>query len=142
MKKCLAIYAGYLFPPNFNINQKASINYGAVGMMISHEIWHSLGPVGNKFDSNGIRKDWWTAKSYDKFKQRAQCFIDQYAHGTRTLDENLSDNNGLRAAYYAYKRQLNGSESANVSGYEQYTNDQAFFISFGTVRFPFIVCGD
>lgn len=89
-----------------------------------------------------MKKDLWTPKSYEKFKERAKCFVSKYdeleeidSYGTKTLDENLADIHGLKAAYYAYKHHSIGQEQTKVPGYKKYSDIQAFFISYGTVSF-------
>jgi predicted metalloendopeptidase len=85
---------------------------------------------------------WWKPKSFVEFANRAQCFVDQYGSqidsktgervdGQKTLDENIADNAGVRAAYRTFIRTLDKENEPSVSGFE--TPQQAFFIAYGSV---------
>lgn len=120
------------------------MNYGRLGTVIAHEIFHSFDNSGIKYNADGDRISWWNPKSFVEFANRAQCLVDQYGaqidsktrervNGEATLGENIADNGGVRAAYRTFIRSLDNEKDAKVPGYEKYTPEQAFFISYGSV---------
>ncbi|XP_040074084.1 neprilysin-4-like [Ixodes scapularis] len=129
--------AGILQPPFFQNGVPLSINMGAIGMIIGHEIAHGYDNVGSQFDGDGELRNWWTESSAEEFVKRAQCFIDQYSNvtvkevnltlnGINTQGENIADHSGLRAAYLAFKKSNDTDEllpGLNLTG------DQLFFLS-------------
>ncbi|KAI6177463.1 Phosphate-regulating neutral endopeptidase [Aphelenchoides bicaudatus] len=136
------ILGGYLFVPNVDLNMPSAVNYGTIGRVISHEIFHGFDPRGIDFDAIGASKSWLTSKSLKEFTKRAECIEQQYGqiralgflqiNGTRTLNENMADNDAVRAAFLAYKSQPKSCKT--VPGYEHYSSDQAFFIGFGVAQ--------
>ncbi|CAN8016248.1 unnamed protein product [Ixodes persulcatus] len=129
--------AGILQPPFFQDGVPSSINMGAIGAVIGHEITHGFDDGGDQFDADGQLRDWWTEKAQAEFLKRAECFIEQYSNvtvkevnltlnGVNTQGENIADNSGLRAAYLAFKK-FNDTDlvlpSLNLTG------DQLFFLS-------------
>ncbi len=105
--------AGILQGPFFNPKAPEEINYGALGAVVGHEITHVFDDQGSEYDSNGIRRDWWSANSSQAFWDRAECVIDLYdsfaavggehVDGMTTLGENLADMGGLAMAFEAYE---------------------------------------
>jgi putative endopeptidase len=132
--------AGILQPPFFDVNADDATNYGAIGMVISHEITHGFDDEGRQFDAAGNLRDWWTKEDADKFKQRTQVLVDQYSqfkvlgkvpvNGQLTLGENIADQGGIAIAYDAFKMTAQGKSNTVVNGY---TTDMLFFKSFATV---------
>ncbi|KAI6171235.1 hypothetical protein M3Y97_01077400 [Aphelenchoides bicaudatus] len=138
------IIAGFINQHNFDLTNAAAINYGRIGSVIGHEIFHAFDDTGIQFDGKGTQRNWWTAKSLVEYKKRAQCYVDQYGkqidtktgkhlNGTLTLGENIADNNGMKAAYRTYLRHLHEQRLLQVPGYSQYDFKKAFFISYGTL---------
>jgi endothelin-converting enzyme/putative endopeptidase len=116
-----------------------AVNMGGIGAVIGHELTHGFDDQGRQFDARGNLRDWWTAKDTEAFKERAQCFVDQYSkyvaiddvhlNGKLTLGENTADNGGVRLALFAL-RAMSGMNSRAVEGF---TPEQQFFISFGQI---------
>ncbi|CAJ0606404.1 unnamed protein product [Cylicocyclus nassatus] len=122
-----------------------ALNYGGIGAIVGHEITHGFDNKGKKYDAYGKRRDWWSEDSQEKYEQRSQCFVDQYGKievpetghkidGERTLRENIADNGGVKLSYGAYKAYLqkHGGEEDRVKGFEQFDNDQMFFLGWAT----------
>ena len=127
--------AGILSPPQFDPRVDDAVNYGAIGMVIGHEITHGFDDQGRQFDSVGNLHDWWTDSDATKFKEKAQRVIDQFdsyvavdtlhLNGQLTLGENIADLGGLTIAYYAWKRSLHGKPAPTIDGF---TGEQRFFL--------------
>ena len=138
--------AGILQPPFFDMNADDAFNYGAIGVVIGHEMTHGFDDQGRQFDKDGNFRDWWADGDGDKFKQRAQTIIDFFsnlnvlpnlkANGELTQGENLADHGGLQVAYTAFK---NAQKQAAAEGKEPlrtadgFTPDQRFFIAYANV---------
>jgi putative endopeptidase len=140
LKNEIAFPAGILQPPMFDREADDAANYGAIGAVIGHEMGHGFDDQGAKFASNGDLRDWWTPEDLKKFQARAQCVIDQFNNldvgeglrhnGKLVIGEAMGDLSGLKLAYRAYKRALNGKEAPVIDGY---TGDQRFFLAFARV---------
>jgi putative endopeptidase len=134
--------AGILQPPFFDVNMDDAVNYGAIGMVIGHEITHGYDDQGRKYDADGNLKDWWTDADATNFEARAQKVVDQYSayealpglhvNGRLTLGENIADLGGASVAYEALERALakNPAKRRNVDGF---TPEQRFFLSVAQV---------
>jgi len=132
--------AGILQPPFFDVNADDATNYGAIGMVISHEITHGFDDQGRQFDADGNLRDWWTADDGKKFADRTKILVDQYGkfkvlgklpvNGQLTLGENIADQGGIAIAYDAFKLTAQGKSNTTVDGL---TPDMLFFKSFATV---------
>ncbi len=132
--------AGILQPPMFDLSSDDAVNYGAIGAVIGHEMGHGFDDQGSKFDADGNLKNWWTADDRKKFEERSGCVIDQFnmlevgdgLHHTGKLvvGEALGDLGGLKLAYRAYKRSLQGKAAPVIDGF---TGEQRFFLSFARV---------
>ncbi|CAN7987476.1 unnamed protein product [Ixodes pacificus] len=129
--------AGILQPPFFQHGVPSSLNMGAIGMVIGHEITHGFDDGGNQFDADGQLRNWWTESSQKMFLESAQCFIEQYGNvtakevnltlnGINTQGENIADNSGLKAAYLAFKK---FNDTDQVLPGLNLTGDQLFFVS-------------
>ncbi|XP_029824984.2 neprilysin-4-like [Ixodes scapularis] len=129
--------AGILQPPFFQDGVPSSINMGAIGMVIGHELTHGFDDGGSQFDADGELRNWWTESAEEEFLKRAQCFIDQYGNvtvkevnltlnGINTQGENIADNSGLKAAYLAFKK---FNDTDQVLPELNLTGDQLFFVS-------------
>jgi predicted metalloendopeptidase len=129
--------AAILQPPFFDVQAEDATNYGAIGMVIGHEITHGFDDRGRRFDKDGNLRDWWTAEDDRRYRERAALVERQYsgyealpglkANGALTLGENLSDIGGTRIAYDALQRALAARPRGAVDGL---TPQQRFFISF------------
>ncbi|HVW97907.1 MAG TPA: M13 family metallopeptidase [Mucilaginibacter sp.] len=128
--------AGILQFPFFDKDADDAINYGAIGVVIGHEMTHGFDDQGRQYDKDGNLKDWWTKEDAEKFKKRVQVLIDQYnaytvldnlhVNGSLTQGENLADNGGMAIAYEAFKRTPEGQSDKKIDGF---TPDQRFFLS-------------
>ena len=136
--------AGILQPPFFSNSIDDSVNYGAIGVVIGHEITHGFDDQGRKFDGDGNLRDWWGPKDGPEFEKRAECIANQYGNfvavsdpagdvklnGKLTLGENTADNGGLKIAYMALMEQLGADAEKPIDGF---TPAQRFFIGFAQV---------
>jgi putative endopeptidase len=132
--------AGILQYPFFDMNADDAFNYGAIGVVIGHEMTHGFDDQGRQFDKDGNLKDWWTAEDAQRFEERAKVLADYYdsiyvapgvhANGRFTLGENIADYGGLRIAYQAYKSATKKTPLADIDGL---TPDQRFFLAYATV---------
>ena len=133
--------AAILQPPFFNPDADDAVNYGAIGVVIGHEMTHGFDDQGRNYDKDGNLIDWWTAEDAVRFKERADKLVDQYdqiividtlhANGRFTLGENISDHGGLLVAHQAYLNSLKGKETpAPIDGF---TNEQRFFLGYATL---------
>lgn len=133
--------AGILQPPFFNAAADDAINYGAIGAVIGHEITHGFDDQGSQFDAEGNLKSWWTKEDRAKFEERASCVVNQFnayevqpgltINGKLTLGENIADLGGLKMAYAAYQKSLEGKpRPADIDGF---TPEQRFFLGYAQV---------
>ena len=132
--------AGILQPPFFDVNADDASNYGAIGVVIGHEMTHGFDDQGRNFDQNGNMKDWWTEEDANRFKELTSILVKQYdsiivlgdehANGKFTLGENIADHGGLRVSYTAFKKTQQGRSEEKTDGF---TPDQRFFLSYAGV---------
>ena len=132
--------AGILQAPYFDPNADDACNYGAIGVVIGHEMTHGFDDQGRNFDHNGNMVDWWTPEDAAKFQELANKLGAQYsaeivaddvhANGTFTMGENIADHGGLRVAYSAFKNTEQGKGNTLIDGF---TPDQRFFLSYANV---------
>ena len=137
--------AGILQYPFFDMSADDAFNYGAIGVVIGHEMTHGFDDSGRQFDKEGNFRDWWAEGDGDKFKERAQVMDDFFSNisvlpdlkcnGKQTLGENLADHGGLQVAYTAFK---NAQAKAEAEGdtlgiIDGLTPDQRFFIAYAGV---------
>ena len=125
--------AGILQAPFFDPEADDAVNYGAIGVVIGHEMTHG-------FDDQGNFSDWWTAADAEAFNALADKLVAQFdsievapgtkANGRLTLGENIADQGGLRVAYTAYKKALGDSEGEVIEGF---TPDQRFYLAYSNV---------
>ena len=130
--------AGILQPPFFDVNADDALNYGGIGMVIGHELTHGFDDEGRKYDADGNLKEWWTADDAANFEQRADLIRKQYSeyvaldtfhvNGDLTSGENIADLGGLKIAYYAYQKSLEGKP--RPIAIDGFTPEQRFFINF------------
>ncbi|HLJ16705.1 MAG TPA: M13 family metallopeptidase [Bryobacteraceae bacterium] len=132
--------AGILQPPFFDNKRGDADNLGAIGAVIGHELTHGFDDQGRQFDAHGNLRDWWTTSDAKAFQERAECFVKEYSsftavddvklNGELTLGENTADNGGLRIAYMALLKLLDGQADPKTG---DYTPLQRFFLSYGQV---------
>jgi putative endopeptidase len=134
--------AGILQPPAFSMQVADAVNYGAIGVVIGHEISHGFDDQGAQFDAQGRLKNWWTDTDLKKFQERGQCVVKQYEgyfiepgvhhNGKLVLGESIGDLAGAKIAYRAFQISQRGKPPApTIDGY---TPDQQFFIAWGQFR--------
>lgn len=129
--------AGFMWPPNFSPQASDPQNFGAVGMVMGHELTHGYDSSGRQYDGDGIFENWWTPASIQVFSDRAQCLVDQYSQfdvagggkvdGRLTLTENIADNGGVKLAYMAMEDSL--AEKPRPVSITRYTPEQEFFLA-------------
>ena len=129
--------AAILQPPFFNIDADDAINYGAIGVVIGHEMTHGFDDQGRLFDAEGNMTNWWTAEDESKFKEKTAVLVKQYseveilpglhADGQLTLGENIADHGGVSIAYTALHNALGDTLPADIDGFNV---DQRFFLGF------------
>lgn len=129
--------AGILQPPFFNPDADDAVNYGAIGVVISHEMTHGFDDQGRLFDKDGNLNNWWTEEDAASFKAKADKLVAQfdavqiqdglYANGSATLGENIADQGGLRIAFTAMKNSFAGKEPKPIDGF---TAEQRFYLAY------------
>ena len=124
--------------PFFNVQANDAVNYGAIGVVIGHEITHGYDDQGRQFDASGNLKDWWAEADAKEFEKRAQKLVDQYngyealpgvkVNGRLTLGENLADLGGTSIAFEALQRAL-AKDPSKRKTLDGFTPEQRFFLS-------------
>ena len=132
--------AGILQPPFFNPDADDAVNYGAIGVVIGHEMTHGFDDQGSLFDKDGNMNNWWTPEDRAAFEQKTHVLVDQYnavevlpgmhANGEYTLGENIADHGGVSVAWTALHNALGENVPAPIDGF---TADQRFFLGFARV---------
>ena len=132
--------AGILQAPFFSPDALDADNYGAIGVVIGHEMTHGFDDMGRQFDKDGNMVNWWTEEDSKKFNELADKLVaqfdsiivldDQHANGRLTLGENIADQGGLRVAYSAYLKTKEAKENKTVDGF---TPAQRFYLSYANV---------
>ena len=132
--------AGILQKPFFDPTADDAFNYGAIGVVIGHEMTHGFDDQGRHYDKDGNMKDWWTESDGKNFNKRADLYANFFsaiqvlpglnANGRFTLGENLADHGGLQVAFEAYKEATKNSPLSDIDGL---TPDQRFFIAYAEV---------
>lgn len=128
--------AAILQPPFFYMNGDDAVNYGAIGVVIGHEMTHGFDDQGRQYDKVGNLADWWTAKDSKLFAERTKVLVNQFsnytvldtmkANGELSLGENIADLGGLNIAFNALKKVLTGNEKP-IDGINP---DQRFFLAY------------
>ena len=136
----ICFQAAILQPPFFNPDADDAVNYGAIGVVIGHEMTHGFDDQGRNYDKDGNLTDWWTAEDAARFTERADRLVQQYddiivvdsvhANGRYTLGENIADQGGLLVSHLAYLNSLNGKTPAPIDGF---TNEQRFYLGYATL---------
>ncbi len=132
--------AGILQPPFFGRERPFAVNYGAIGVVMGHELTHGFDDQGRKFDGDGNLKDWWDPQVNARFEEKAACVGDEYAsfvaapdvhlNPKLTMGENLADLGGVKLAHAAMQRL---PEQVAAAPGEKVANDRRFFIGFAQV---------
>jgi putative endopeptidase len=133
--------AGILQPPFYNKKAPDALNYGAIGMVMGHELTHGFDDEGRQFDGDGNLSEWWTKKVNKEFDKRAACVVKQFdgyvaladadpknelhVNGKLTLGENIADLGGLKLSYLAYKAAHKDAQNVGA-----FTPDQQFFLGY------------
>ena len=133
--------AGILQPPAFDVNATDAVDYGAIGVVIGHEITHGFDDQGAKFDADGKLADWWTKADLANFQKRGKCVADQFDgyfiepgihhNGKLVLGESIADLGGARIAYRAFEKAQAAHPEAAPAGM---TPEQEFFVAWGQFR--------
>jgi len=156
----IAFPAGILQAPFFSMARPPSLNFGAMGVVMGHELSHAFDDQGRQYDAEGNMANWWQNGTLDAYKKKIECFKDEYGNfsvegehvnGQQTLGENIADNGGLKAAFRAYRELqegdptrgthiFKGSNRGLAEGWSQgdlpglnLTHNQLFFLSFAQV---------
>ena len=132
--------AGILQYPFFDMEADDAFNYGAIGVVIGHEMTHGFDDQGRLYDKNGNLSDWWSQEDADNFKSRAQVLVDWFdaievlpglhANGSLTLGENIADFGGIQVAFQAFR---NATASAPLPVKDGFTPEQRFFIAYANL---------
>jgi len=133
--------AGILQPPAFDVHNADAINYGAIGVVIGHEISHGFDDQGAKYDAQGRLKNWWTADDLKRFQARTACVSDQFEgyfiepnihhNGKLVLGESIGDLAGAKIAWLAFQKAQKSRPAVDIDGF---TPAQQFFIAWGQFR--------
>lgn len=132
--------AGILQPPFFNHDADDAVNYGAIGVVIGHEMTHGFDDQGRKYNKEGNMIDWWTEEDAKQFGEKTKFLSAQYdkytlldslhVDGALTMGENIADLGGLNISYDAYQMALNGKDAKLIDGF---TGDQRFYLGYAQV---------
>jgi len=132
--------AGILQYPFFDMSADDAFNYGAIGVVIGHEMTHGFDDQGRQFDKEGNFNNWWAEGDADKFKEKVQVLVDHFdgikvlpdlnGNGSLTLGENIADHGGLMVAYQAFK---NATKDAPLKSVNGLTPEQRFFMAYAGV---------
>ena len=132
--------AAILQPPFFDMDADDAANYGAIGVVIGHEMTHGFDDQGRQYDKEGNLKDWWTEEDAKKFDERAQVMVNFFdsievapgvhANGSLTLGENIADHGGLQVSFQAFKKAMKQTPLEVVDGF---TPEQRFFLAYANV---------
>lgn len=132
--------AGILQPPFFDMEADDAFNYGAIGVVIGHEMTHGFDDQGSQYDKEGNLRQWWSAEDRQRFEERIQVMREYYdsievlpglkSNGTLTLGENMADHGGLMVAFQAFKNATAENPLKNIDGF---TPEQRFFLAYANV---------
>jgi putative endopeptidase len=131
--------AGILQPPFYAATQAPAVNFGAIGMVVGHELTHGFDDEGRQFDADGNLRDWWTPTVSAEFERRASCVEKQFddyvavddvhVKGKLTLGENIADLGGMKLAYAAFER-AEKARPATPPSLAGFTPEQTFFLGY------------
>ena len=139
--------AAILQPPFFNMQADEAANYGAIGVVIGHELTHGFDDQGRQYDENGNLNDWWTEEDAKNFDNNKRTLIDAFnacvalddpelglihGNGELTLGENIADNGGLHVSYLAMQNAM-AKNQVNKEKMDNFTPEQRFFLAYAAV---------
>ena len=140
--------AAILQPPFFNMKADEAANYGAIGVVIGHELTHGFDDQGRQYDENGNLNDWWTDEDAKNFDNNKKALIDAFnacvalddpeygglihGNGELTLGENIADNGGLHVSYLAMQNAMK-KDQVNKEKMDNFTPEQRFFLAYAAV---------
>jgi len=134
--------AGILQPPAFSMSANDAVNYGAIGVVIGHEISHGFDDQGAQYDAQGRLENWWSAEDLKKFQAKVACIVNQFDHyevepgiheqGKLVAGESIGDLAGARIAFRAFQISQRGKPP--LPTIDGYTPEQQFFIAWGQFR--------
>ena len=132
--------AAFLQAPFFNLEADDAANYGAIGVVIGHEIGHGFDDQGSAYDGDGALRNWWTDSDREEFLRRTGRLVEQFdafrpfddlaVNGEFTQGENIGDLGGVTISYLAYQASLGGEEAPVIDGF---TGEQRFFINYAQI---------
>ncbi|MBT9558290.1 MAG: M13 family metallopeptidase [Myxococcales bacterium] len=132
--------AGILQPPFFYLDADDAVNYGAIGMVIGHELTHGYDDSGRQYDEQGNLSDWWTPADAEAYKARTALMVKQYAayealpglfvNGELTLGENIADLGGLKVAFAALQKASERAGEKRTKKIGGFTKEQRFFLGY------------
>ena len=133
--------AGILQPPFFDMKADDAVNYGAIGVVIGHEMTHGFDDQGRYYDKTGNVNNWWIEDDEINFKERSNILVEHYNHievlpgifanGNFTLGENIADNGGINISYVALQKAISEGKINGVM--DGFTPEQRFFIAYANV---------
>lgn len=133
--------AAILQPPFFYAEGDDAVNYGAIGVVIGHEMTHGFDDQGRQFDKNGNLTDWWTAEDATKFGELTKVLVERFnqftvidslkANGSLTLGENIADLGGIQISYQAFQNSQKGQATANKL--DGFTPEQRFILAYARI---------
>lgn len=139
--------AAILQPPFYNPDADDAVNYGAIGVVIGHEMTHGFDDQGRNFDKDGNMNNWWTEADAEAFKAKTDVLVKQFdaievlpakdgqpavhANGALSLGENIADQGGLRVAWTAYHNSLEGQPAPEPT--DGFTDDQRFYLAYAAL---------
>ncbi len=138
--------AAILQPPFYNSTADDAVNYGAIGVVIGHEMTHGFDDQGRNFDKDGNMVNWWTEADAEAFQKKSQVLVEQFnkievlpateenpavmADGALSLGENIADQGGLRVAFTALKNALGETTPEPIDGF---TAEQRFYLAYAAL---------
>jgi endothelin-converting enzyme/putative endopeptidase len=133
--------AGILQPPFYSAKADDAVNYGAIGVVVGHELTHGFDDQGRRYDGDGNLRDWWTPDDAKNFTEKAECIVNEYGsfspvdgvtlNGKLTLGENAADNGGIHLAYAALIRDL--ADKVLPKKEDGFTQEQLFFLGYAQI---------
>lgn len=132
--------AGILQYPFFDMNADDAFNYGAIGVVIGHEMTHGFDDKGRLFDKDGNFKEWWTAQDAESFTERTKIIIEHFnnievlpglkGNGELTVGENIADHGGLTISMQAFRNATKDKQLPTIDGF---TPEQRFYLAYSNV---------
>jgi len=136
--------AGILQFPFYDRYQSMASNFGAIGVVIGHELTHGFDDSGSQYGADGNKFDWWNNETRSNFDERGKGMADQYSKyywdqacknldGKATLGENIADNGGLRESFFAYEKWASENNDVVLPGMQDMSWQQQFFLGYAQV---------